>query len=143
MVTLHVTEWIADPSWHEALRASRDYKGLKPKDIDALVDEQIVPGLWWDAATAAHCRLPSDGMVYHYHPITFIAWVNQRLIDAENDPANKQTASLADAREPPKHVTTDREGLNMRTEELKKEDPCNETLGLKEMVEGFDGDCKQ
>lgn len=143
MVTQHVTEWTADPSWHEALRASRDYKGLKPADIDQLVNEQIVPGLWWDAATAAHCKLPPDGMVWHYHPITFIAWVNQRLIDAENDPANKQTASLADAKEPPKNVTTDREGLNMRTEELTKEDPCNEKLGLKEMVEGFDGDCKQ
>ena len=68
----------------EALRASKDYKSMKPSDIDALVAEQITPGLWWDAATAAHCKLPADGMVYHYNPITFVAWVNEKINDAEN-----------------------------------------------------------
>jgi hypothetical protein len=47
------------------------------------VADQITPGLWWDDKTAAHCKLPPDGVVYHYHPISFVSWLNQQLIDAQ------------------------------------------------------------
>lgn len=138
MVTLHVSEWIADPSWSEALRASKDYKAMKPRDIDALVSEQIAPGLWWDAATAAHCKLPADGMIYHYNPISFISWVNEKINDAQSDAAKQPPPDARDAQEPPKGITSDREGTEMRSADEDVEDPCNELLGLKEMVEGFD-----
>ena len=49
LVTLHVSEWTAEPSWAEALRVPKDFKKFKPAEIDALVAEQITPGLWWDA----------------------------------------------------------------------------------------------
>jgi hypothetical protein len=138
LVTLHVSEWTADPSWSEALRASRDYRSMKPADIDALVSEQIAPGLWWDSAVAAHCKLPPDGMVYHYNPITFIAWVNEKINDAQSEAEKQKPPDAKDAKEPPKTVTSDREGRNMRSVEAHEEDPCNEKLGLKELVEGFD-----
>ncbi len=141
MVTLHVSEWIADPSWSEALRASKDYKAMKPADIDALVSEQIAPGLWWDAATAAHCKLPADGVVYHYNPITFVAWVNEKINEAQSEASKVKPPDEKDAKEPPKGITSDRDGTEMRSVEEHEEDPCNEKLGLKEMVEGFDGDC--
>jgi N-acetylmuramoyl-L-alanine amidase len=137
MAVLHVSEWIADPSWSEALRASRDYKSMKPADIDALVNDQIVPGLWWDATTAAWCKLPADGMVYHYNPITFIAWVNEKINDASDAAKDVKPPDEKDAKEPPKNVTSDREGRDMRSVEENEVDPCNDKLGLKEMVEGF------
>ncbi|HWU86991.1 MAG TPA: N-acetylmuramoyl-L-alanine amidase [Kofleriaceae bacterium] len=144
MVTLHVSEWIADPSWSEALRASKDYKSMKPADIDTLVNEQIAPGLWWDAATAAHCKLPADGMVYHYNPITFVSWVNEKINDASDDAKkNEKKLDASQAKEPPKTITSDREGTDMRSVEAHEEDPCNEKLGLKEMIEGYDApECK-
>lgn len=137
IVALHVSEWIADPSWSEALRASKDYRAMKPADIDALVNEQIVPGLWWDAEVAGHAKLPSDGMVYHYNPISFIAWVNERINEAQADADKQPPVDARDAKEPPKGVTSDAEGTGMRSVEEHEEDPCNDKLGLKEMVEGF------
>src|SRR5690606_3175132 len=124
MVTLHVSEWIADPSWSEALRASKDYRTMKPADIDALVAEQITPGLWWDATVAAHCKLPADGMVYHYNPITFVAWVNEKINEAESEASKIAPPDARDAKEPPKTVTSDREGTEMRSEEEVQVDPC-------------------
>jgi N-acetylmuramoyl-L-alanine amidase len=138
MVTLHVSEWIADPSWSEALRSSRDYKAMKPSDIDALVSEQILPGLWWDAAVAAHAKLPGDGMVYHYNPISFISWVNEKINDAQSEAAKQPPPDIKDAKEPPKGISSDRDGRGMRSVEEHEEDPCNEKITLKEMVEGFD-----
>lgn len=138
LVTLHVSEWIADPSWNEALRASKDYKAMKPDAIDELVAEQITPGLWWDAATAAHCKLPADGMVYHYNPIAFIAWVNEKIKEAESEASKVKPPDAADAKEPPAGITSDRDGTEMRSVEEHEEDPCNEKIGLKEMVAGFD-----
>jgi len=137
MVTLHVSEWIADPSWSEALRSSRDYRSMKPADIDALVNDQILPGLWWDAAVAEHCKLPGDGMVFHYNPITFIAWVNEKINEAQSEAEKQKPPDARDAKEPPKG-SSDREGSNMRSVELHEEDPCNEKLDLNAFVEGFD-----
>ena len=34
----------------------RTSRSIKPAEIDAMVAEQITPGLWWDAAVAKHCR---------------------------------------------------------------------------------------
>jgi hypothetical protein len=81
-VTLHVSEWTAEPSWADALRVPKDFKKYKPAEIDEMVAEQITPSLWWDARVAAHCRLPVDGVVYHYHPVAFLGWFNQQLLDA-------------------------------------------------------------
>jgi murein DD-endopeptidase MepM/ murein hydrolase activator NlpD len=137
LVTLHVSEWIADPSWSEALRSSKDYRSMKPADIDELVRRQILPGLWWDAATAAHCRLPADGMVYHYHPISFVEWVNEKINDAQSEAEKVPPPDAKDAKEPPPTIKSDRDGTDMRSVEEHLEDPCNE-IGLKEMVEGYD-----
>jgi hypothetical protein len=140
-VTLHVSEWTEEPSWAESLRVPKDFRKWKPADIDALVAEQITPGLWWDARVAAHARLPIDGFVYHYHPITFVSWFNQQLIDAKAS-AGKDTIDPSKAREA-KSVGLqddlgDVTGSSMRSAAEVTEDPCNNKLTLAELVQGFD-----
>jgi hypothetical protein len=141
LVTLHVSEWTAEPSWADALRVPKDFKKLKPAEIDALVAEQITPGLWWDARVAAYCRLPADGVVYHYHPVSFLWWFNQQLLDAA---ANAPAAGAADAnqaQEVPKGITDDFgdvSGSSMRSSADISEDPCNAKLTLQDLVQGFD-----
>lgn len=138
-VTRHVSEWIAEPSWSEALRLPKDFRKWKPEQIDQLVAEQITPTLWWDEKVATHARLPPDGVVYHYNPISFIAFVNEKLIEAG---ANTEVAvSLKDAKGVPPGITDDfgdKEGTTMRSTSEFKTDPCNEKLTLKELVMGFD-----
>jgi hypothetical protein len=140
LVTLHVSEWTPEPNWADALRAPKDFKNLKPAEIDALVADQITPGLWWDARVATHCRLPPDGVVYHYHPVTFLGWFNQQLLDAAAS-AGTTTIDITQAQEVPKGITDDfgdKDGSSMRSSSDITEDTCNAKLTLQELVQGFD-----
>jgi N-acetyl-anhydromuramyl-L-alanine amidase AmpD len=144
MVTNHVSEWTAEPSWADALRVPKDFKKVKPAEIDQLVAEQITPALWWDDAVAAHCRLPPDGVVYHYHPVAFLRWFNQMVLDAAaveaaaggrkldaKDAKAATAAGLMDDK-------ADESGASMRSNLNETGDPCNDKITLKEMVMGFD-----
>jgi N-acetylmuramoyl-L-alanine amidase len=143
MVPLHVSEWTLEPSWSESLIAAADFRDMKPAEIQAMVEEQITPGLWWDNAVATHCRLPRDGVVHHYHPVAFIAWFKNQLIvaaaEAARDGRNK--IDEKDVREVPPTVTDDfgdKDGSSMRSASDVSEDPCNKSLTLEQMVQGFD-----
>jgi len=85
LITYHVSEWSPEPNWSESLRVPADFRAVDPKEIDALVDEQITPGLWWTSEVAQHCKLPADAHVYHYHPVTFVRWINDRILVSEID----------------------------------------------------------
>ena len=137
-VTLHVSEWTPEPNWADALRAPKDFKKMKPSEIDSLVADQITPGLWWDARVAAHCRLPPDGVVYHYHPVTFLGWFNQQLLDAAAANAGSAAIDINQAQEVPKGITDDRDGSGMMSESDVTEDTCNAKITLQELVQGFD-----
>ncbi|HEU4728076.1 MAG TPA: peptidoglycan recognition family protein, partial [Kofleriaceae bacterium] len=127
MVTLHVSEWAFEPSWSEALKVPKDFKSSKKSaEIDAMVADQITPGLWWDAAVATHCRLPKDAVVYHYHPIAFITWYKNQLIEAAAlADKNRQALDDKDARKVPPSITDDRSGAAMLSTADITEDPCN------------------
>jgi hypothetical protein len=142
MVTLHVSEWTFEPSWNEALRVPKEFRNKKPAEIDALVADQITPGLWWDQAVATHCRLPKDGVVHHYHPVAFIAWFKNQLIEAAAQAAKAgPKLNEKDIRAVPKSITDDFgdvSGDSMRSTADVTEDPCNKSLTLEQMVHGFD-----
>ncbi len=141
VVPLNLSEWTFEPSWAEALRVPKDFKMLKPADIDALVADQITPGLWWDANVASHCRLPADGIVYHYHPVAFLAWFNQQLLDAAATADPNSKIDPSEAREVPKNITDDfgdKLGTTMRSAADVAEDPCNKKLALNDLIQGFD-----
>ncbi|TMQ08195.1 MAG: hypothetical protein E6J90_41205 [Deltaproteobacteria bacterium] len=141
MVTLHVSEWTFEPNWGDALRVPKDFKTMKPAEIDAMVAEQITPGLWWDARVAKHCRLPADGVVHHYHPVTFIAWFKNQLIESAAQAAKTgHKVDEREVREVPKSITDDfgdKAGTSMRSAADVAEDPCNKNLTLEQMVQGF------
>ncbi|MCA9677373.1 MAG: N-acetylmuramoyl-L-alanine amidase, partial [Myxococcales bacterium] len=86
LVTYNVSEWTDTPSWNDSLRTPKDFRALKPEEIDAMVVDQIEPMVWWTSDVADAIGLPSDGAVYHYHPITFVKWINQRIIETALDP---------------------------------------------------------
>jgi hypothetical protein len=151
MVTLHVSEWTFEPSWADALRVPKDFRDKKPSEIDQLVADQITPGLWWNAAVATHCRLPQDGVVYHYHPVAFISWFKTQLIEAAAEaavPGGKgHTVDKSKAAIVPSSITDDYhdfQGTSMRSAADITEDPCNKNLTLEQMVQGYDApECGQ
>ncbi|MBA2540356.1 MAG: N-acetylmuramoyl-L-alanine amidase [Deltaproteobacteria bacterium] len=141
LVTRHVSEWTSDPPWAEALRQPKDFRDVKPAVIEALVNDQITPGLWWDERVATHAKLPTDGVVYHYHPISFVRWLNEKLIDAAAQ-AGPQAIDPRTATQVPQGVTDDREGGHMMSKDVMAPDECNDKLTLRDMVQGFEApDC--
>lgn len=147
IVTFHVSEWTADPSWSDALRVPKDFKDLKPAEIDQMIAEQITPGLWWDAAIAKHAKLPPNGEVYHYNPIFFLRWFNQQLIDAAAlappPPTKEETKDIPKDLLDDFGVNSDKEGASMRSGENMEVDTCK-NLGLAELSAGFDApECTQ
>ncbi|HEU0036987.1 MAG TPA: N-acetylmuramoyl-L-alanine amidase [Kofleriaceae bacterium] len=144
LVTRHVSEWTNDPPWGESLRLAKDFRELKSDKIDQLVAEQITPTLWWDERVAAHCKLPVDGVVYHYNPVTFVSWLNQQINDAAAQ-AGPREIKATDTSEVPPGITDDggeKDGNTMRSTEQSLVDPCNDKLTLKELARGFEAeDC--
>jgi hypothetical protein len=137
-VVLHVSEWTENPSWVDALRLPKEFHSLSNEQIETMVAEQINPGLWWNDKVAAHAKLPLDGVVYHYHPVTFLRWFNEKLIEASA--TSSHTVDAKDAATTPKGVTDDGDpsGDNMRSDKELVGDPCDSNLSLEDMVLGFD-----
>ncbi|MCE9571572.1 MAG: N-acetylmuramoyl-L-alanine amidase [Deltaproteobacteria bacterium] len=137
-VTYHVSEWIAEPDWTEALRAAPEFRNTKPADIAELVDAQITPGLFWSDEFSAHTGLPSDGVVYHFHPLYFLGFISESIAAAAANAPPPDT-STDDAGSPPAGVTADREGEHMVTEgQTIDADPFAD-LTFEQMVQGYDG----
>jgi hypothetical protein len=136
MMTLHVSEWTFEPDWRVALQVPGGSATLSPAEIDAMVADQIAPGLWWDATVARHCQLPQDGVVYHYHPIAFIAWLQKQLIEAG---ATTRTIDDKDIRAVPANITDDRGGGSMRSSSDANEDSHDRCLTQDDLAQGYDG----
>ena len=134
MMTLHVSEWTFEPDWRVALQASSGSATLSPEEIDGIVADQIAPGLWWDATVARHCQLPQDGVVYHYHPIAFITWLQKQLIEAG---ATTRTIDDKDIRAVPANVTDDRGGGSMRSNSDAIDDPHDRCLTQDDLAQGW------
>jgi hypothetical protein len=142
IVTFHVSEWTSEPSWADALRVPKDFKDMKPAEIDQMIADQITPGLWWDPAVANHAKLAPNGEVYHYNPIFFLGWFNQQILDAviTAPPA----AKASEATGIPKGllddfgVNSDKDGASMRTVVEMDGGHCDKDLGLPELAQGFD-----
>ena len=74
----HQSEW-TQRGWPAALEEAPDFAGLSEPKKKKLIAQQITPTLWWTPEVAAHAGLPSDGVVYSYHPIGFLMWFRQVL----------------------------------------------------------------
>jgi hypothetical protein len=141
LMTYHVSEWTFEPDWKDALRSTADFRSMKPAELDRMIDEQIVPGLWWNDDVAAHAGLPSGGEVVHYHPVKFVHWFNEKLLDAaaaapttpldESKAAKASDAGLTDD-------FGDVEGEHAMSDSEEEDDRCDKLIEKKDMVQGFD-----
>ena len=90
----------------------------------------------------AHCRLPSDGVVYHYHPVTFLGWFNQQLLDAAARAARAPSANAADAKEVPQghHRRLRRQGRHVDAVvgATSPTTRATRSSACQELVQGFD-----
>jgi len=139
--TLHVSEWTANPSWVDALSAAPDFAGLSRQELEQRVAEEIEPTLWWTDEVARHARLPRDGVVYHYNPIAFVLFVNQKLQEASLlADVGVGKFSAAEAREQPAGVLgdiDDEAGESFLDASEIEEQDLRQDLTLSELADGF------
>ncbi len=156
IVSYNVSEWTEEPDWTTSLEVSMaDFrkrsarrKGRRAADDDddedldvrALVDEQLRPFLWWTADVAAALGLPSDGVVYHYHPIRFIEWVNARLAAGAADapPVPVDATAAVDTRVVQGDI--DDVAGDAAYVDLDAPDPDDAKVDLRHLADGFAGE---
>jgi N-acetyl-anhydromuramyl-L-alanine amidase AmpD len=141
LVTLHVSEWTAEPSWREELARSPEFRDLGKRDLEDLVSQQVDPTLWWTDQVAKHARLQPDGVVFHYNPIALIGAINDRLQEYKTLAANGKNAfAKEDAKEKPPDVHGDEEDEaieHMLDESELKEVDYGRDLTLEDLANGF------
>ncbi len=139
--TLHVSEWTASPNWADALTLAPEFAGLDEQEIREMVDEQITPTLWWTDAVALHAKLPRDGVVYHYNPISFLRFINEKLAEANVlSDVGLGAFDAASAQEQPKDVLgdiDDVEGESFVDETELVEEDFGHDLTLEDLANGF------
>lgn len=162
IVAYNVSEWTEDPDWADALKAANDanydFRKSRPKrkgakrvgndaddedlDIDAMVEEQLKPFLWWTNDVASALGLPADGVVYHYHPIRFIEWVNTKL---QSGAGKEEVVNVSETREIDTNVLkgdiddTTGESAFVDTD---APDPDDSKIELEHVLDGYDGERK-
>jgi N-acetylmuramoyl-L-alanine amidase len=103
----HVSEWADDNDWQVALNKSRDFASLPASTKRRMFAEQIQPVLWWTDDIAAAAELPSDKMVWNYHPITFILWMHDRMKNSQSTARGIEAASSFNGKAAPTNIKDD------------------------------------
>lgn len=138
---LHTSEWIGSPDWLESLELAPEYASLGKARLKSLVEGQITPTLWWTEAVSKHAKLPKDGVVFHYHPLAFVRYINSKLLQAKALEADGVGAfDEAHAKETPSDVTDDLDdesGDSFVDEAELTEEAFDDSLGLEELIKGF------
>jgi hypothetical protein len=134
------SEWGASADYETALTHSRDFGKLPPAARRRLFRDQIEPTLWWTPEVADKTGLPDDFIVWHYHPVRFIAWMNAQL-----KKQSAVTAAKVAERQGPAatQVLDDRdslEGFTDEEDELSIE--AGRKLGLEDLVRGYPEESK-
>jgi N-acetyl-anhydromuramyl-L-alanine amidase AmpD len=137
-VVLCTSEWTDRPDWTESLLGPPDF----PDDeVAALVDDQIKPGLWWTEALAKELHLPPDGTVYHYHPLTFIQWINEKILEAQANPTVEEPTSSGTGDMTADFESESNDDSDMFNETVANSgDPFNDLIDLPHLLEGYEGE---
>jgi N-acetyl-anhydromuramyl-L-alanine amidase AmpD len=138
---LFQSEWHGDPeTWKTALSTAREFADVSERDLERYIDDQIAPTLWWTKDVARHARLPTDGVVFHFHPITFVKFVNEKLLETSAEGGGLGSFDESEASVTPEGVTDDREDLNGSSffdeSELVQTDDADQ-WPLEKLVQGF------
>lgn len=103
----HLSEWADNNDWEVALNRTKDFADLPAPQRRRIFRDQIEPVLWWTDEIADAADLPSDKLVWSYHPITFIVWLHDKLRGARATAQGITSASDFQGQAPPSHIKDD------------------------------------
>jgi N-acetyl-anhydromuramyl-L-alanine amidase AmpD len=109
MATRHLSEWADNNDWAAVIkRGAREFPNLK---ADTIYKQQIEPVLWWNDDVQDAAGLPSDKLVWTYHPVTFIVWVHDKLTHSVQTSSGREDESKFGGKPPPSNIKDDLEAL--------------------------------
>jgi N-acetyl-anhydromuramyl-L-alanine amidase AmpD len=138
---LFQSEWSGTrEDWFTALRTSPDFEDEDDETLNKRIDGEVAPGLWWTKEVAKHARIPTDGIVFHFHPISFIKFIYEKMYEsaADHQPPGTEDVSLAKETGPNvKDDFEDTEGASaFDPNELVDKDDADD-WPLERLVQGF------
>jgi N-acetylmuramoyl-L-alanine amidase len=132
------SEWTPG-GWAEELSRAPDFAQLAPAQRQRLLSQQILPTLWWTPEVARHAGLPANGVIYAYHPIAFLVWLDRtarRFSSARGK--GIEGADRWEGKQAPKRFTVDAEsGLSMTDDEDFHTGELGKKLTLEDLVNGY------
>lgn len=128
------SEWVRSAARDARLLHSPDFRAL-PAPM-AVLREQIRPTQWWTPEVARRVGLPEDGVVWHYHPVMFLLWV-QELLQQDLATRTRADAAQPDAARPPAPVTDGYTGDIGYVDDEDRMSQEDNLIGLEQIVEGW------
>jgi hypothetical protein len=139
MATHHLSEWANNNDWEVALNRSTDFAQLPSKK--RVFSEQIDPVLWWNEEIEAAAGLPSDKIVWNYHPITFLFWLHDQQQRARGNARGISNAGDFKGQKPPSFLKDDADATEGFTDD---EDAlfgeAGKHLELEDLAKGYSDD---
>lgn len=136
------SEWSGTADeWKLALKTAKDFADIDDRTLGRYIDDQITPNLWWTKDVAAHTGLSRDGVVIHYHPISFVKFVNEKMLETMAAEEGIGKYDVGEASATPEGVTDDREdleGSSFFSEEDVAVADDSDQYPLERLVQGFD-----
>lgn len=127
------SEWVRSAAREERLLRSPEFVAL-PAHL-AILRDQIRPTQWWTPDVAKRVGLPEDGVVWHYHPVTFLRFLQEQW---RADAASRQRVTAAT--DGPSQDQTITDGLVGDSGFVDDEDRLSQednNIGLQQIVEGW------
>lgn len=140
----HLSEWSDKNDWPAALAQSPEYKAMPPAQRQRLYDDQIKPVLWWNDEIGAATGLPGDKVVWSYHPVTFVVWLHDRMLNARSTSKGISNAGNWAGKGPPSFLKDDFDATEGFTddEDLLYGDAAKK-LELEDLAKGFPDDAEK
>ena len=137
----HISEWADNNDWQVALNRTRDFAELPKAQKARLYRDQIEPVLWWTDEIADAAELPSDKLVWNYHPITFIVWLHDKMRGARATAKDIAGESAFEGKAAPSNIKDDSEATEGFTDD---EDvlfgDAGKKLELEDLAKGYPDD---
>jgi hypothetical protein len=144
LATRHVSEWADNNDWQVALSSTRDFAELPKPQRGRIFRDQIEPVLWWTDEIQDKAGLPSDKIVWNYHPVTFIVWLHDRMKNAKTASAGIGGEGQFEGKAAPSNIKDDGDATEGFTDD---EDimygEAGKKLELEELANGYPDDEKK
>lgn len=136
----HVSEWADQNDWQVALNRVKDFADLPTEQKQRLYRDQIEPVLWWTDDIGDAAGLPSDKVIWDYHPITFIVWLHEKMKGASQVAKGIGAASDFQGQAAPSNITDDADAVEGFTDDEDVFFGNSKKLDLEDLANGYPDD---